>query len=169
MGTVLFAHVGLCVGLMVDELLCLPPSGSGGWKSSKHQLSDRLQVRSIHPQRELLLPDSTGPQQSLLPGKRSSRVVSADTPHPHQCLTQVITAPPPAPAGGDALQRLLRPREERHHLGKPLLHPVPRRPPRQGRPPRLRGGRLRRHQGRRVAPWGIHLSECSVLFCWASV
>lgn len=65
------------------------------------------------------------------------------------------------PAGSDALWRLLRQSEERHHLGQPLLHPVPRRPPRQGQHQRLRGGRVRRSEGRSLAQRGIHLGECS--------
>lgn len=65
------------------------------------------------------------------------------------------------PTGGDALRRLLRQSEERHHLGQPLLHPVPRRPPRQGQHQRLRGGCVRRREGRSLAQRGLHLGECS--------
>lgn len=77
MTVVLFTYLGSCSLTVIKKRLfssgdgrvvMFDPSGSGSWKSSKHQLSDRLQVCSIHPQRELLLPDPTGPQQSLLPG-----------------------------------------------------------------------------------------------------
>jgi len=43
-------------------------SGPGGGKPSQHQLSDRLQVSSLHPQGELLLLDPPGPQQGCLTG-----------------------------------------------------------------------------------------------------
>lgn len=47
--------------------LCLI-SGAGGGKPSQHQLPDCLQVCSINPQRELLLPDQAGPQQGPITG-----------------------------------------------------------------------------------------------------
>ena len=62
-------------------------------------------------------------------------------------------------SGGDPLRRAGGQCEERHHLGQPLLHPVPRRAPRQGDGAGLRGGRLRRRERRRLAQGRIHLSE----------
>lgn len=43
-------------------------SGAGCGKPCQHQLSDCSQVCSLHPQRELLLPHPSGPQQSSLSG-----------------------------------------------------------------------------------------------------
>lgn len=72
----------------------------------------------------------------------------------------------PSPAGGDALRRVRWQSEERHYLGQPLLHPVPRRHPRQGQRPRQRDGRLRCRQGRNMAQRRLHLCECSLFLLW---
>lgn len=62
-------------------------------------------------------------------------------------------------AGGDTLRCLLWQSEERHHLGEPLLHPVPWRPPRQGGPSWRWDGRVRGCEGRGVAQRRLHLCE----------
>lgn len=97
---------------------------------------------------------------------RASSQVRAHTNHTHthtytKAGSKPLSSCTRPPAGGDALRRLLRQSEERHHLGQPLLHPVPRRPPRQGQRQRLRGGGVRRREGRGLAPRGLHLGECS--------
>lgn len=64
-----------------------------------------------------------------------------------------------AAAGGHALWRSCQQREERHHLGQPLVHPVPWRASLLGQHVRQWAGLLRGRQGRHLAQRRVHHCE----------
>lgn len=74
-----------------------------------------------------------------------------------------VSAPCPsysaAAAGGHALWRSCQQREERHHLGQPLVHPVPWRASLLGQHVRQWAGLLRGRQGWHLAQRRVHHCE----------
>lgn len=161
-------------------------SGSGCGKPCQHQLSDCSQVRSFHPQGELLLPHTSGPQQGSLSGlfvflgNTSAHLKN----YIHRLLTAILSAFQfsvwdnyktvflsffyGGPVGGDALWHSCHPSEERDHLGQSFIHPVPRCAPLHGQHVWQRSGLLWSSEGWCLAQRRVHRCELKI-YCFLLV